>query len=259
MSAIVFATFKRAVSRLGAATVFVVIGALASAQTPTQDQLNALKNLSQDQQNALMQSVLGNGDSTNGNKADAKPETRETEEQRDDRLRQTDKDKKKDKTSDGRTLRQSDENPELRADDSVLIDLTPIELATRGGKLLAPETGATAPLVAPSNSTAPTSAVNSGNKEDNKSNPVTDFGRLQVEPKSKNTDELSKSEAKRDRILKGNPYKLNRFGVLEIPGLPSVPLAGLTAGEAAARLSADPDLQDFIVRLDPAASRAVER
>jgi len=53
----------------------------------------------------------------------------------------------------------------------------------------------------------------------------------------------------RDRILKGNPYKLNRFGVLEIPGLPSIPLAGLTADEATRRLSADPDLRDFTVKL----------
>ena len=132
MSVIVFATLKRAVGRLGAATVFAMIGAFAVAQVPTQDQLNAFKNLSQDQQNALLQSVLGNSDSTNGNKTDTKPNnTPETREQRDERQRQTDENKRKNKTGDGRTLRQSDENPELRADDSVLIDLTPIELATR--------------------------------------------------------------------------------------------------------------------------------
>jgi polysaccharide biosynthesis/export protein len=249
MSAIVFATLKRTVSWLGAVTVFVLIGALAGAQTPTQDQLNAFKNLSQDQQNSLLQSVLG-GDSTNGRKTDTKSNnTQETDEQRDERLRQTDKDKKKDKTSDGRTLRQSDENPELRPDDSVLIDLTPIELITRDGKLLAPATGVTAPLPAPSNPTPQTNTLNSANKDDGKSNAVSDFGRLQIDPKTKSTDDLSSSAAKRDRILKGNPYKLNRFGVLEIPGLPSIPLAGLTADEATARLSADPDLHDFIVKL----------
>jgi polysaccharide export outer membrane protein len=53
----------------------------------------------------------------------------------------------------------------------------------------------------------------------------------------------------RDRILKGNPYKLNHFGVLEIPGIPSIPLAGLTADEATRRLSADPDLRDYTVKL----------
>ena len=41
--------------------------------------------------------------------------------------------------------------------------------------------------------------------------------------------------------LAGNPYKLNRFGVLEVPGLPAMPLSGLTASEATKRLAADPD------------------
>jgi polysaccharide biosynthesis/export protein len=249
MSAIVFATLKRAVSRLGAVSVFVLIGALAGAQTPTQDQLNAFKNLSQDQQNALLQSVLGGGDSKNGSKTDTKSGTPEADEQRDERLRQSDKDKKKDKTSDGRALRQSDENPELRAEDSVLIDLTPIELVTRDGKLLSPSTGATAPLPAPSNSAAQTNTAIPASKEDNKNSTVTDFGRLQIDPRSKSADELGYTALIRYRILKGNPYKLNRFGVLELPGLPSIPLAGLTAEEATARLSADPDLQNFIVRL----------
>ena len=250
MSAIIFTTLIRAVRRLGALTVFVMIGALAVAQTPTQDQLNALKNLSQDQQNALLQSVLGSGDSTNGNKTDTKTDAApQTDEQRDDRLRQLDKNKKKDKTSDGRTLRQTDENPELRADDSVLIDLTPIELVTRDGKLLSPSTGATAPLAAPSNSAAQTNNALPASKDDNKNSALTDFGRLQIDPKTKSTEEVGKIALIRYRILKGNPYKLNRFGVLELPGLPSIPLAGLTAEEATVRLSADPDLQNFIVRL----------
>ncbi len=53
----------------------------------------------------------------------------------------------------------------------------------------------------------------------------------------------------RQRILKNNPYQLNRYGDLEIPGLPSIPVAGLTAMEATSRLSADPDLRDFIVKV----------
>ena len=65
----------------------------------------------------------------------------------------------------------------------------------------------------------------------------------------KTPEETSRSATIRDRILKGNPYKLNRFGVLEIPGFPSIPLAGLTADEATRRLSADPDLRDYTVKL----------
>ena len=41
---------------------------------------------------------------------------------------------------------------------------------------------------------------------------------------------MRKNSAK--RILSNNPYKLNRFGVLELPGLPAIPLAGLTASRS---------------------------
>ena len=37
--------------------------------------------------------------------------------------------------------------------------------------------------------------------------------------------------------------------MLELPGLPAIPVAGLTASEATKRLSADPDLGDYFVRL----------
>ena len=46
-------------------------------------------------------------------------------------------------------------------------------------------------------------------------------------------------------ILKNNPYRFNRFGMLEIPGLPAIPIAGLTLNEAIKRVGADPDLQQF--------------
>jgi protein involved in polysaccharide export with SLBB domain len=81
-----------------------------------------------------------------------------------------------------------------------------------------------------------------------KNNVGNDFGRLTLDH-AKPQEEIDRSKVVRDRILQGNPYKLDRFGVLEIPGLPSIPLAGLTADEATRRLSADPDLRDFTVRL----------
>ena len=49
--------------------------------------------------------------------------------------------------------------------------------------------------------------------------------------------------------MNNNPYQLNRFGVLELPGLPAMPLAGLTASEATQRLNTDPEFDDYFVRL----------
>jgi polysaccharide biosynthesis/export protein len=244
------------------AATFLVIGTVAGAQVPAQDPLNALKNLSQDQQQSLLQSVLGNGDGTN-KKSDSKLNDPETIEKRDDRSGEQDKENKRAKTADGRTLRQLDEDPELRADDTVLIDLTPVELVGTNNNVIVPA-GANASAYSPpgannSGSTsggtgaAETSGVSGlgiqGAPGNSKKGVGSDFGRIQFDRGPKNAEEMSRLGRVRDRILKGNPYKLNQFGVLEIPGLPAIPLAGLTADEATRRLSADPDLREFTVKV----------
>jgi polysaccharide export outer membrane protein len=252
MSVAFFAACKRLAVSLRTAIVLLLIGMVAGAQTPTpnQDQLNIFKNLPQDQQDALMQSLLGKGDGTN-KKADSQLNAPETVEKKNDRTGETERATKNDKTIDGRTLRQSDEDPELRADDTVLIDLTPAELDKDGNLIVrggASNTNNKTSGSLPSSPVAGINGTDAGIKA-NKGDSVGDFGRLRVEQRPKTAEETSRSAMTRDRILKGNPYKLNRFGVLEIPGLPSIPLAGLTADEATRRLSADPDLRDYTVKL----------
>jgi protein involved in polysaccharide export with SLBB domain len=243
----------RLAKSLSAAITLILIGAVVGAQTPvpTQDQLNIFKSLPQDQQDALMQSVLGGkGDGTN-KKSDSQLDSPETVKKRNDRTGGRDQEENNDKTKDGHTLRRSDEDPELRADDYVLIDLTPVEL-DKDGNLIVHNGGNPTPGSgsAPSNPPAGLSSVESASKDkDSKNNAPSDFGRLRTEERQKTPEETARSATVRDRILKGNPYKLNRFGVLEILGLPSIPLAGLTADEATRRLSADPDLRDYTVKL----------
>jgi polysaccharide biosynthesis/export protein len=247
---VVFSAARRSLARLlGLATMTILVGSMAGAQTPSPsaDQLNILKTLTPEQQDSLLQSVLGKGDGTNNKKNDSELNMPETVERKNDRTGATDKGAKSDKTIDGRTLRKSDEDPELRADDSVLIDLTPIELDKDGNPIVRPGPDSTTGSV-PANGVSGTK--NGGaTAKDNKDNLVSDFGRFRVEPRTKSSEDAARSSTVRDRILKGNPYKLNRFGVLEIPGLPSIPLAGLTADEATKRLSADPDLRDYTVKL----------
>src|SRR6202043_3418259 len=69
---------------------------------------------------------LGKGDGT-GTKSDSKLKTPETVQPKTDPSNELLNKLKKGKTLDDRTLRQPDENPELRPDDTVLIDLTPID------------------------------------------------------------------------------------------------------------------------------------
>lgn len=255
---IILAAFGKMARLLRIATIFLVIGTLARAQSPSQDPLNVLKSLTPEQQQSLMQSVLGNGDGTT-KKADSKLNSPETVEKTDDRLGGQDKEAKRGKTIDGRMLRQSDEDPELRAGDSVLIDLTPVELVGANNDVIVPAggTSASSPPGA-DNATGGVAAAAQANgvsgvgipgSTNGKKGVGSDFGRIQFDHRPKDADEIKRLGAIRDRILKGNPYKLNRFGVLEIPGLPAIPLAGLTADEASRRLSADPDLRDYTVKL----------
>jgi polysaccharide biosynthesis/export protein len=250
MRVVSFAACRKLARSVGVAITLILIGAVVVAQTPTptQDQLNIFKSLPQDQQDALMQSVLGKG-SGSQKKSYTQLDSPETV-KKNDRTGAREQEENNDKTKDGRTLRQSDEDPELRAGDSVLIDLTPVEL-DKDGNLIVHSTGNQTPGSSTPGSTAGISSADSSGKDrkDNKNTSASDFGRLRVDPRQRTPEETTRSVSVRERILKGNPYKLNRFGVLEIPGLPSIPLAGLTADEATRRLSADPDLRDFTVKL----------
>src|SRR5580658_9069600 len=94
-------------------------GLTASAQT-TSDPLQALKDTltGGDQQGSILQGVLGNGNGT-GKKTDKKLESPETI------LPPANEDltEKNIKTRDGRILRQLNEDPELRADDTLMIEM----------------------------------------------------------------------------------------------------------------------------------------
>jgi polysaccharide export outer membrane protein len=270
MSVVFFAACRRLASTLTTASILILIGLVAGAQTPTQEQLNQLKNLPPDQQQQLLQGVLG-GDGTN-RKTDPKLNTPETVD-RAGRMRDLGQGTDTGKTADGRTLRRSDEDPELRAGDTVLIDLTPVELVGADNNLIVPAGGTISPAGAgaaaaaalagtgnadagaslPNGASAGNTGANANSGSPtanfNKSNAGSDFGRIHFPQPPKSSKELAASAKLRDQILKGNPYKLNRFGVLELPGLPAIPLGGLTADEATRRLSADPDLAGFTVKL----------
>jgi polysaccharide biosynthesis/export protein len=278
---------------LGTLLVLLSVGLGASAQTPTSDQLQALKDtLSPEEQSSILQGVLGSTGTTTGKKTDQKlktPETVQPPKSNEDLIQ------KNIKTRDGRVLRQSFEDPELRADDTVMLEMRSIEdVCNHAGLGVG---GVQNNLNNQNNLANPNNGVNGANVLNglNALNPAAGIGgvgglagtsgigaiagaagasglnglnglNVTANPSINNwvfdlslcplptaktkTDEEKEDQDKfRDRILTNNPYKLNRFGVLELPGLPAMPLAGLTQSEATRRLSADPDLADFFVRL----------
>ncbi len=171
------------------------------------------------------------------------------------------------KTPDGHVLRQSNEDLQLRADDSVLIELVPLydlrtgvpcnyqtnnnnngynengdrnasncnnnnnnnNNATSGnnGTRGLTNSGVDLNALASGNANGSPSLTGNNNQRNNQNNQP--ISRKQLYGKAKTEEERDKLEKFRKRILSNNPYRLNRFGVLEIPGLPSIPVAGLTA------------------------------
>src|SRR5882672_4729606 len=265
---------------LGAILVALSIGSVASSQNQTSETLQALKNsLSPDQQGSILQDVLGKGTGT-GKKTDAKLDTPETVRRK--AGAQTDLfDKEKyQRTLDGRILRQSDEDPELRPNDTVLIEMiSSDDLCNNASNQFGNQnnngingngangvngvngangvngiggtngiTGVPGLIVTPGNIGV---AGNNGIPGISGNIPNNSFSSIicRTPEKPKTDMEKDKTEKFRKRILDNNPYKLNGFGVLELPGLPAIPLAGLTAWEATKRLGADPDLVDYAVRV----------
>ena len=276
------------------------LGAAAYGQAQSTDPIaNALKNLSQGgDQSSVLGGALGNGTT---NKTDNKLNVPETLQPKNtepspllDMMRQG-------KTLDGRTLRQFDENPELRADDSVLIELTPIEDVdctsynnqqnangtngagrnsagsgpTNSGGNTAGNTGSAADLAAAGGlgglgglggiqGAATAAGNNAARMQSLADRYLCDRAKELAKTQKPKTDaEIETAQKFEKRILANNPYRLNRFGVLELPGMPSIPLAGLTAEEATERLSADPDLKDYrvrlsLLRLQPAGDEALK-
>src|SRR5208282_6778561 len=113
---------------LAVSLMLLSLGIGASAQTLSNDQLNQLKNLTPEQQDALMQTLTGKSGAVT--KTDQRLSMPQTVQPKTD---QTDLSGRypRDKTRDGRTLRLPGEDPELHADDTVLIDLTPLEIRNR--------------------------------------------------------------------------------------------------------------------------------
>jgi len=261
-------------SSLGAVLILLSLGLASSVQSQSDDTIQALKDsIPPDQQSAILQG-LGKSTGTT-KKTDSKLNTPETVQPRTSQEQEL-LNAKKEKTRDGRILRQLNEDPELRADDSVLIEITPIDdVCSRYGigGLNANSNNGNNPINGNNATNAlsnlgalggasgiagvgGTAGVNgNGSPNGNNANNGYDLTRCPSRTdtskldKDKTDDAKKESDRFRKRILSSNPYQLNQFGVLELPGLPAVPMAGLTAVEATKRLGADEDLADYFVKV----------
>jgi protein involved in polysaccharide export with SLBB domain len=69
-------------------------------------------------------------------------------------------------------------------------------------------------------------------------------------PQANGADPLRAAKRELLKVLRAhNPYKLDRDGVLQLPGFRDIELAGLSEAEATRRVAAEPALQDFEIRV----------
>lgn len=237
---------------LGCAALVVFLG-LASdravSQVPTADQAELFQNLDPDAQRSLLDAVTGQGGGGRGGtgvRQDRRVDFPKTSRPRSRADRMDDDDDYYDDERDDRRQR-TPADPRLRPDDTIIISLDikttdappPVEQPKpANSNPLAP--GQPNPLlVNPNGQSIPGQMP--GTQPLNNS--------AQGTPIARNEDQTRKLRDFRDRIQRRNPYRLNQTGVLTVPELGPIPLAGLTVTEAIQRLGADIALADFNVKI----------
>ena len=202
----------------------------AIAQVPTADQIAIFQNLPPDQQQAILEALsqsggglspgLGTADrgrpdeEADGTVPGAEPRIRREEEER------------------ARTLTGE---PRLMPEDTLLVEILPIEWEGQE-RILTPRPPAGQSLI-PGLQPAPAAA------------PAQAPRPADAKPIVRDDTDKASLERLMETVRRGNPYKLTRSGNLEIPGMASIPVAGLTVVEATQRLTVERLLLDFRIRL----------
>lgn len=201
----------------------------AQAQTPTSEQMDMFQNMDSDQQRTILDALgSGRGGASSGIKSDRRldfPELMRSRRSTGERRLDDDEDELLQ-----RVVR-------LKAEDTVLISLDirqlkrpPPELEERVRQRQQAVSGLPGGVGMPVPTPDPRTAEP-----------------LPSEPLERAEDETARLEQLRERILLRNPYKLDKWGILNIPELGPIPLAGLTVEEANQRVAAELRLTDFVV------------
>jgi polysaccharide biosynthesis/export protein len=233
------ANFSSQLSWLVTATACLCVPAWisdAAAQTPTAEQVEIFRDLPPDEQQSILES-MGGRDSASSTRSQVR----------------TDRPLNFPQTLRPRGARQRDEEEELgvtgrreprfKGEDTVLLSLEIRRFEKRAPEIEERERREQQrPTTQP---TIPGRQLPGSIPTDQR------MGAAQVEQEpeklERTAEETKRLEDFRDRVLRRNPYKLDKWGILSIPELGPIPLAGLTVEEATQRISAELRLADFIV------------
>lgn len=224
-------------------------GSVAHAQTPSADQIDMFRNLTPEQQQAIMESMgVGgqSGRSGTGVRSDRQLKFPQTVSPRNGTDREGADEESRDRSGIPR-------EPRLKGEDTILLSLELREFerspeqeqalqALKSAQQQDLRMGRQPAIPGQQQQTQPTPGLN-GNAE-----------RKKIQRTDEDIDRLNDF---RERILRRNPYKLDKWGILNVAELGPIPLAGLTVEEATKRLAAEPTLQDFYVDVTRLPLRAI--
>jgi polysaccharide biosynthesis/export protein len=231
--------------RLAASALCLLIGSGLSpafGQTPSADQIDMYRNLPPDQQQAIME-TLGVGGTSSSSSSGRQRADRQLDFPQTMRPRSVEQDDLDDFIEEVDAItgqKRMRRKLRLKGDDTVLISL---KVREREGETLEdkqqqqqPQRGGFLP----------------GTEQDVRSQPTLpgqQAAARQGEEIERSEEERQRLDELQDRILRRNPYKLDKWGILIVPELGPIPLAGLSDEEATRRLQAESLLKDYVVEL----------
>jgi protein involved in polysaccharide export with SLBB domain len=207
----------------------------ALAQSPSAEQVEAFQNLSPEQQRTVLEAMgSSGGQSGTTMRSDQRLEAPVTVLPRpaeDERLRGL--------TADG--------EPRLAGGDTLIVELEPLRFEGDDRVLTERPRQPAAALQEP--------GVTTGRAENTAPAVNAQLG-AQTTPLPAARREIQRTKAEEadlerlvETVRRGNPYRLDRAGAIDLPGLGVVQFAGLTVLQATQRLAIEPFLRDFRIRL----------
>jgi polysaccharide biosynthesis/export protein len=198
--------------------------AVSFSQTPSPDQLEMLRNLTPEQRE-LVERQLGGQSGGNAQSRQATDDRRNPQYPADSALRPLDDQTRGELEESARQI--------LRGEDTIIIEIDFVL-----PKLPGEVTEQTLPAM--------TQTEDANGNRTAAPNQQQSQGPIK-QPLSE--QEQARLEAVRDLVRSRNPYRLTREGLLLLPGMAGIPLAGLTEKQATLRLSVDPVLRDLELRV----------
>jgi protein involved in polysaccharide export with SLBB domain len=222
--------------------VLMSVAGLASApaavgQTPTPEQMEAFRDLSPEQQRTVLEAMGASGGQTGTSRSDQRVESPATV-----RPRSTLNERERSLSPDG--------EPRLAAGDTLIVELEPMEFEGEDRVLTERPRQLTDSLQVQGTAAVAGRAVNA--MPGTTAPPPQQQATVAAAPRrqiQRTKSEEADLQRLVDAVRSANPYRLDRNGAIDVPGLGVVPLAGLTAYQATQRLAIEPFLREFRIRL----------